>query len=199
MAFGTNSQADFVDMDKMIRYITKEIDSFWSSYESENVNRLFSIHKVPQHMFEVDRNSYEPIILSVGPYHYGSQNLIAMEKEKWKSLDYILKLNSKKGLQCYIRAISKLAMQARICYPEEMTMDRKAFLQMLFLDSCFILVKVDGTVLASRTIENQLEEDTNRRAVNSIVEETGVHSDQADEIQRSKHEHAAEYLVGKLS
>lgn len=198
MTLGKNCQADFVDMDKMVRHITKEIDSFWEAYESDNVNRLFSIHKVPQHMFEVDKSSYEPIVLSIGPYHHGSQNLAAMEKEKWKSLDYILKLNCKVSLQGYLRAISKVAKQARSCYPEDIGVDRKLFLQMLLLDSSFILVKVDGTILAARSIETQSAEVTNQGAGNSIIEEIGVHSDQIAESQRSKHERASENSVHEI-
>ncbi|CAD6262009.1 unnamed protein product [Miscanthus lutarioriparius] len=121
-----------------------------------------------------------------------------MEKEKWKSLDYILKLNCKVSLQGYLRAISKVAKQARSCYPEDIGVDRKLFLQMLLLDSCFILVKVDGTVLAARSIETQSAEATNQGAGNSIIEEIGVNSDQIAESQRSKHERASENSVHEI-
>jgi hypothetical protein len=194
----TTSQADFVDMDKMIRYINREIDYFWSAYESDNANKKFSVHKVPQHMLEVDRNAYEPIILSIGPYHYGSQNLITMEKEKWKSLDYILKLNCKVSLQDYVRSISKLAKQARSCYPEDISMDKKTFLQMLLLDSCFILVKVDGTVLTARAVQNVSAADNNQITVNNNVEEIGVYFTGTVESQRIEHGHAAESLVHEI-
>lgn len=146
MTPGKSSQDYIVDMDKMVSYMTREIDLFWSK-ESEDGNKLCSIHKVPQHILEVDRNAYEPIILSIGPYHHGAPNLLSMEKEKWKCLDFILKLNCEVTLKDYVRAVYKVEKKARGYYSEEVTMGKIEFVKMLLLDSCFILVKVDGTVV----------------------------------------------------
>ncbi|CAL5025114.1 unnamed protein product [Urochloa decumbens] len=149
-------------MDKIASAMSREIDVCWSIFESENANKLCAIHKVPQHIREVDVNAYEPIVLSIGPYHHGTENLIAMEKEKWKSLDCILKLNCQVGLQDYLRAIFKIENETRNCYSDAITMNRKKLLQMILLDTCFILVKVDGTVISAARGINQ--EDINEKA-----------------------------------
>ncbi|OAY66970.1 UPF0481 protein [Ananas comosus] len=107
---------------------------------------LCTIYKVPQHIREVERHAYEPIVLSIGPYHYGTPPLQAMEKEKWNCLDYILKLNPKRDLHDYLRVIARLENHVRNCYTEDIKIDRKKFLQILLLDGCFILVTLHGTV-----------------------------------------------------
>lgn len=174
MTPGKSSQSDLVDMEKMVNSITREIDLYWSAVESDEGNKLCSIHKVPQHILEVDRNAYEPIILSIGPYHHGAPKLTAMEREKWKCLDFILKLNCELSLQDYIRAIHKLEKQARCYYSEEIPMEKMMFVRLLLLDSCFILVKVDRTVVAAM----QLKEVPTDVTPGSIAVKDGLNSGQ---------------------
>lgn len=138
MSGDRSNQADFVDIDKMISHMTREINLYWSAFDSNDGNKLHLIHKVPQHILEINRNAYEPIILSIGPYHHGAPNLIAMEREKWKCLNFILKLDCELRLQDYIRAIYEVEKRARSYYSQEISMDRMKFVQMLLLDSCFI-------------------------------------------------------------
>uniref|UniRef100_A0A0E0PEV6 Uncharacterized protein n=1 Tax=Oryza rufipogon TaxID=4529 RepID=A0A0E0PEV6_ORYRU len=174
MTPGKSSQSDLVDMEKMVNSITREIDLYWSAVESDEGNKLCSIHKVPQHILEVDRNAYEPIILSIGSYHHGAPKLTAMEREKWKCLDFILKLNCELSLQDYIRAIHKLEKQARCYYSEEIPMEKMMFVRLLLLDSCFILVKVDRTVVAAM----QLKEVPTDVTPGSIAVKDGLNSGQ---------------------
>lgn len=178
MTLEASSRPELLDMDKMISHMTREINSFWSAYDSDSQNKQFSINKVPQHILMDDKSAYEPVVLSIGPYHHGASNLTIMEKEKWRCLDFILKLNCKVSLQDYIRAMSRLEKQTRNCYSEKITMDRKKFLQMLLLDACFILVKVDGTVL---TVINS-----------DRTQETGVKFHQSVERLSFEHEHAVD-------
>lgn len=67
-----------------------------------------------------------------------------METEKWICVDYILKLNHHVSLREYPSLLSGLEKQVRGCYSEDIDMDSKEFLQMLLLDSCFILVYLGG-------------------------------------------------------
>uniref|UniRef100_A0A0E0HAS9 Uncharacterized protein n=1 Tax=Oryza nivara TaxID=4536 RepID=A0A0E0HAS9_ORYNI len=91
-----------------------------------------------------DRNAYEPSVLSIGPYHHSELPLLAMETEKWICVDYILKLNHHVSLREYPSLLSGLEKQVRGCCSEDIDMDSKEFLQMLLLDSCFILVYLGG-------------------------------------------------------
>ncbi|OQU82438.1 hypothetical protein SORBI_3006G239700 [Sorghum bicolor] len=194
MAPGTSSQVDLVDMDKMVSSMTIEINAFWSAYESDNGNKPFLLQRVPQHIFQLDRQSYEPIILSIGPHHHGGLDLVAMEKEKWKCLDYILKLNREVNLQDYIRAIHKLEKKVRNCYTEVIKMDKTKFLRMLLLDSCFILVKVDGTVTAELALKSENTGVVIQNTADMDGEEF-VKSGQVTESVSATHGHASENVV----
>ncbi|KQJ84955.1 uncharacterized protein LOC100832290 [Brachypodium distachyon] len=161
-------------MDLLVSVIKRELNKYTSP--EEVIRRGFrTIRKVPQHIREVDRSSYEPIVLSIGPYHHGTQALLHMEKEKWKSLDFILKLNCKRSIQDYLKVTAELERQARNCYSEEIKMERKQFIQMLLLDVCFILVKIDGSVITAmhdlnkygRSAAQEVNDDT-------TVQETGA-------------------------
>uniref|UniRef100_A0A0E0KVY5 Uncharacterized protein n=1 Tax=Oryza punctata TaxID=4537 RepID=A0A0E0KVY5_ORYPU len=52
----------------------------------------------------------------------------------------------------YLAAIAKCERQARICYSEDIKMDKKKFLKMLLLDGCFVLVFLNG--IAGNAEEN---------------------------------------------
>uniref|UniRef100_A0A452Y0Q8 Uncharacterized protein n=2 Tax=Aegilops tauschii TaxID=37682 RepID=A0A452Y0Q8_AEGTS len=67
-----------------------------------------------------------------------------METEKWICLEYVLKLNCEVSLREYLSLISGLEKEARAYYTEEINMDSREFMQMLLLDSCFVLVYLGG-------------------------------------------------------
>ncbi|CAO2043971.1 unnamed protein product [Urochloa humidicola] len=125
--------------------MTHELDYYWSMGEDhDNGAASCLIYKVQQHIRDVDRFSYEPCMISIGPYHHGAVSLQVMEKEKWGYLDNVLKLNCERNLLDYLTAIGELAKQARKCYSEDLKMNSETFLQMLLLDGCFILVALGG-------------------------------------------------------
>lgn len=100
------------------------------------------IPRIHEHIRMIDRDSYEPLILSIGPYHNGSSALSFMERKKWNCLDYILKLNCQKGLKDYLTIINRLEKRARSCYSGDIKMNKRKFLQTLLLDGCFVLVSL---------------------------------------------------------
>ncbi|OAY81989.1 UPF0481 protein [Ananas comosus] len=146
MADGESVRDDYVDIDEVEASMTRELKYYWSLGEILCSGTEFClIYKVPEHIREADRSAYEPIILSVGPYHRGTPSLQAADKEKWNCLDYILKLNRGRRLLDYLQAVKEVEQQARNCYSEEVRMGRQQFLQMLLLDGCFVLVSLHGT------------------------------------------------------
>ncbi|XP_071677599.1 UPF0481 protein At3g47200-like [Lolium perenne] len=100
------------------------------------------IPRIHEHIRAIDRYSYEPIILSIGPYHSSSHEFSSMDREKWNRVDYILKLNCDKGLKDYLTIINGLEKRARMCYSADIKMDKRKFLQTLLLDGCFVLVSL---------------------------------------------------------
>lgn len=190
MSAGITSQTKSVDMDKIVKSMTMGLDSYWSTYDSGNGTNSCSIRKVPQHIREVDGNAYEPIVLSIGPYHHGSHSLREMEREKWKCLHYILRLDCKITLQDYIRTIFNLEKQARSSYHEDIKMDKKRFVQMLLLDACFILVKVDGTVISGMQSVGPHSASTSGQIVKECVDKMTITSHEAVNRQSIEHESA---------
>jgi hypothetical protein len=175
MAAGIETKAYCVDLEKISCHMIVEINNYWlMRTAAEARNTQFSIFRVPEHIREVDKNAYEPIILAIGPYHHGSQTLVAMETEKWKCLNFILNLNCNRSLQDYIRVIAEVEKDAKNSYSEDMELGRKKFLQMLLLDACFILVKADGTV----TTLTPQHVPSNKNAMQGITGEAA-----AEEIQ----------------
>jgi hypothetical protein len=78
-----------------------------------------------------------------------------METEKWICLDYILKLNSEVSLHEYLSLVSGLEKEARGYYTEEINMGSGEFLQMLLLDSCFILVYLGGLQAQGASVDGE--------------------------------------------
>ncbi|KAJ1273146.1 hypothetical protein BS78_06G258000 [Paspalum vaginatum] len=160
MASRVHSRADSIDIEKIACSITNKLNSYWSLLENvDKDTRACQIRRVPEHIRGIEHTAYEPIVLSVGPYHHGSKHLLAMEKVKWEYLGHILKLNCEVSLHDYLRAIAKLEKLTRACYSAGITMERKSFLQMILLDSCFILITIyesistDEAFLGTRTGE----------------------------------------------
>lgn len=121
-----------VDMNALVSSMTRELDYYWTLGEvPDNGETSCVIYKVQEHIRMLNNFSYKPCVLSIGPYHHGSQALQNVQKEKWSYLDYILKIKCDKNLLDYLLALEGLAKLARNCYSEDIKMDSEEFLQML--------------------------------------------------------------------
>ncbi|CAK9185910.1 unnamed protein product [Ilex paraguariensis] len=100
------------------------------------------IQKVPPMLRGIESNKkcYDPLVVSIGPFHHGKSELEPMEKHK----DYLAKQYAKKckvSLQELHKRLEEVVESARKCYTEDSTQsfDDKAFARMMFLDGCFLL------------------------------------------------------------
>lgn len=140
---GECSTSGTVNVDEIVNSMRKGLDHYCSQDDMRReVSNSCIISKVSKQIVEVDRNSYEPIIVSIGPYHNGNPALQTMEREKWNCLDYILKINREKKLDDYLNGLVKVERQAKIHYQEGLDMDSCEFLRMMLLDGCFIIVSL---------------------------------------------------------
>jgi hypothetical protein len=111
------------------------------------------VFRVPHNLIEINGKSYQPRIVSIGPYHRGQPNLQMMEEHKWRYLRSLLsRTKEAKGitLEDYLKCIHPLEKDARECYSETIHLGTDEFLEMMVLDGCFILElfrKVDNTNL----------------------------------------------------
>ncbi|GAB4836743.1 hypothetical protein Ancab_039536 [Ancistrocladus abbreviatus] len=116
------------------------------------------IQRVPQILREIEKckDSYEPLVISLGPYHHGKARLKRMEKLK----------NSMK--QCFVDGIGEdeptvynkfleVARDAKTDYyvlePEDEKMDDGRLLQILFVDACFLIEFINA---GAGSTENEL-------------------------------------------
>ncbi|KAK9289327.1 hypothetical protein L1049_007482 [Liquidambar formosana] len=99
------------------------------------------IFRVPQRLVEINGQSYQPHIVSIGPYHRGERHLKMIEEHKWRYLGSLLSRTQCKGLglEDYLKAIHPLEAKARECYSETVVLDTDEFIEMLVLDGCFVL------------------------------------------------------------
>jgi hypothetical protein len=96
------------------------------------------IFRLPQRFKNINGKSYEPRMVSIGPYHRGKAHLQIMEHHKWQCLAYFLK--RPEDLKLYMENLVPLEMKARECYSETINyLTTSEFLEMMVLDGCFIL------------------------------------------------------------
>ncbi|XP_059462747.1 UPF0481 protein At3g47200-like [Corylus avellana] len=111
------------------------------------------IFRVPQSLININGKSYQPRIVSIGPYHRGQPNLQMMEEHKWCYLRSLLsRTKEAKGitLEDYLKSIHPLEKVGRECYSETIHLGTDEFLEMMVLDGCFMIElfrKVDNTEL----------------------------------------------------
>ncbi|KAF5205757.1 hypothetical protein FRX31_004655 [Thalictrum thalictroides] len=98
------------------------------------------IFRVPQSLVEVNRKAYQPHIVSIGPYHHGSEHLKLIEEHKWRFLGSLLDRTQKfgRGLEDYLKAIVSME-KIKNCYSETISFNTGTFVEMMVLDGCFII------------------------------------------------------------
>ncbi|KAJ6378934.1 hypothetical protein OIU78_029031 [Salix suchowensis] len=104
-------------------------------------NSSCCIFKVPQRFIDINGKSYQPHIVSVGPYHHGEPHLRMIEEHKWVYLGGLLSRTQDSGLdlEILLKAIQPLEMKARECYSQIIHLDTCEFVDMMVLDGVFII------------------------------------------------------------
>ncbi|KAJ4706270.1 hypothetical protein OWV82_019943 [Melia azedarach] len=103
------------------------------------------IQKVPKIIREMKGNdeSYDPLVVSIGPYHHGNPKLELMEKHKGKMACEFANNDQKKLEEAYAQ-VMELAKFARECYEDNeerrvAKFNDEEFTKMMFLDGCFVV------------------------------------------------------------
>ncbi|WOL06400.1 UPF0481 protein [Canna indica] len=114
-----------------------------------------TIFRVPKHLRDNDPNAYDPVCISLGPYHRHEERLQAMHNLKWHCLKKFLDHDHEKTLADYLKLMKKLESQARIAYSEDIVdMNSNEFALMLLLDGCFVV----WTIVFRTSKEGELEQ-----------------------------------------
>ncbi|KAA8516680.1 hypothetical protein F0562_016814 [Nyssa sinensis] len=112
------------------------------------------IFRVPQSLVDINGQSYQPQIVSIGPFHHGKPHLQMIEEHKWRFLGALLNRTQKKGLRLedLWNGIQPLEIQVRECYSQTIHFDSHEFVEMLVLDGCFLieLFRIVGGLVQSQ-------------------------------------------------
>ncbi|XP_027157303.1 UPF0481 protein At3g47200-like isoform X1 [Coffea eugenioides] len=100
------------------------------------------MQKVPP-LLRLDKNNqqdYDPLVVSLGPYHHGKEELQSAEDFKLIALEMFVADSGHDVLFFYFKVL-QLVNDARNCYFEDSTKkyDDETFAQMMLLDACFII------------------------------------------------------------
>lgn len=126
-------------------YVSIEIteDALVSSIKEkmENLSTSVCISRVPDQLRKGNEKTYLPDKVSIGPFHHGEDTLKAMENHKWCYLYAVLNRNPniEESLDLCVKALREMDHRARRCYSETINLTTDEFVQMMLLDSCFII------------------------------------------------------------
>ncbi|KAL8092579.1 UPF0481 protein At3g47200-like [Apium graveolens] len=148
------SSTDIDNYGKWIRSVDSTLNLLGIPKDSCN-------YRVPSKLRAVMPEAYTPQVVSVGPFHRNKPELRGMEEFKWRYmlsfLDGLVEtdignmhINVSQGessensprflaLDKCCRVISELEAEARAFYAEEINLDKHQLMEMLLVDSCFIL------------------------------------------------------------
>uniref|UniRef100_A0A0E0M3Y6 Uncharacterized protein n=1 Tax=Oryza punctata TaxID=4537 RepID=A0A0E0M3Y6_ORYPU len=144
---------DAMDNDgQLLARMEQGISDLWASpaVRGGDADEAFTIVRLPSHVHALNKSLYEPRVVSVGPYHLGSDSTRAMQGHKWRFLRDFLLRNADDGngdgggggggyLSACLRVARAVEARARRCYGEALEMGSDEFVQMLVLDGCFVL------------------------------------------------------------
>ncbi|XP_030968669.1 UPF0481 protein At3g47200-like [Quercus lobata] len=100
-----------------------------------------TMSRAPTNMRRVDKHAYDPVLVSIGPFHYKNPQL---QGHKLQFLFGLMRSQSKeekeRRFQRLAEAMKKLEGRARQCYSETFEdICSDCFVRMMVIDGCFIL------------------------------------------------------------
>ncbi|KAJ0079357.1 hypothetical protein Patl1_22880 [Pistacia atlantica] len=101
------------------------------------------IERVPAMLRDVKENSgcYDPLVVSIGPYHFGNPRLELMQQHKLTMARQYVNGDLKLLEELY-QKVRRVAEAAKQCYTDQSSVakfNNEEFCQVMFLDACFLL------------------------------------------------------------
>ncbi|XP_065878739.1 uncharacterized protein [Euphorbia lathyris] len=110
--------------------------------KSRAAQKSCSIFRVPQNILDLHPRSFQPGIVSIGPYYHGEKKLQMMEEHKCRILGFFLDQLQEFGvvLDHLYQAIKEKEDQIRACYSQNIDKYSSGdLIEMMILDGCFII------------------------------------------------------------
>ncbi|CAB4286771.1 unnamed protein product [Prunus armeniaca] len=129
-----NIQTTPLDLDQRIP------ETRWLLHPSAG-NESCCIFKVRQCLVEINNKTYQPHIVSSGPYHYGDQRLEMMQQHKRRFLHDLLARTASTGptLDHYRQVVAAMEEDIRRCYSETISLCSHDLIEMMVLDGLFTI------------------------------------------------------------
>ncbi|XP_031283732.1 UPF0481 protein At3g47200-like isoform X1 [Pistacia vera] len=97
------------------------------------------IYRVPERLRHINERAYTPQVVSIGPFHHGKEHLKFMEEEKQRYLkEFLARTNINLGELANLITVDT-EDKIRSCYSEAIRMDRQKFVEIILVDSIFII------------------------------------------------------------
>ncbi|KAK1435097.1 hypothetical protein QVD17_00857 [Tagetes erecta] len=99
-----------------------------------------SIYKVPERVVEINKDAYEPQIVSIGPYHHGRKGLEMIEQHKWRFLNDVI-TRTGNPLALYVNYMLSMEKEIRESYSSESIdhIGSNDLAKMMLLDGFFLI------------------------------------------------------------
>ncbi|KAL5704665.1 hypothetical protein ACHQM5_023057 [Ranunculus cassubicifolius] len=97
------------------------------------------ICRVPRLLRKVKEEAYTPQVVSIGPYHHGTERLEAMEDHKLRYVSDFFYRESENSREDFVVSLIGLEKTARDCYEQPFPYESDEFVEMMLIDGCFIL------------------------------------------------------------
>lgn len=109
------------------------------------------IFRVPPTLKELNPKAYKLRIVSIGPYHHGSECVKMIEEHKPRFFAALLNRTRSSGVDFnhYFTAIALKEKEIRDCYSESLNFGSAELIEMMVLDGCFIIEvfrAIDGII-----------------------------------------------------
>ncbi|KAL2346790.1 hypothetical protein Fmac_000790 [Flemingia macrophylla] len=95
---------------------------------------------VPFHLRRLNEDAYTPRVVSIGPFHHNTlPHLRNMERYKLSYCKYFLHERTRTTSDTWIHYIESVEPQIRRCYSETLPFSKEELVNIIFVDSGFIL------------------------------------------------------------
>ncbi|KAB1217341.1 hypothetical protein CJ030_MR4G020980 [Morella rubra] len=100
-----------------------------------------SIFRVHKRLRMPNEKVFTPHLVSIGPFHHGTDELQPMEEIKQWYLHGLLNRRPTKetSLECFVEVIGSVEQACRECYSEKFSYCREKFIEMMVVDGCFTI------------------------------------------------------------
>ncbi|XP_026460058.1 UPF0481 protein At3g47200-like [Papaver somniferum] len=132
-----------IPIEEMIAKFDRSGEHLWRPYQE-----LICIRRVHEKLHKTtEPSSYAPLMISIGPFHRGKENLEAMEECKLHYMSNVLnrtrEVHNVESIQNVFRncveSIGKMEENIRQSYSEIIKLERKEFIEMMVVDGLFII------------------------------------------------------------